>query len=58
MDGERKTKSKLCNNERSFYFTFSSYVVNFHCKLGSQKNMYYLHDGNKVIQQKEKENSN
>ena len=56
MDGEGKRKSKLYNNE-IFYFTFNSYAANFYCQLWRQENMYYLHNGNKMIQQKkEKKN--
>ena len=55
MDGEGKTKSKLYNNER-FYFTFNSYAANFYCQLWRQENMYYLHNGNKMIQEKEEKN--
>ena len=51
MDGEGKRKSKLYNNE-IFYFTFNSYAANFYCQLWRQENMYYLHNGNKMIQQK------
>lgn len=51
IDGEGKRKSKLYNNER-FYFTFNSYAANFYCHLWRQENMYYLHNGNKMIQQK------